>query len=501
MSEMEPYPLPVPIRMPVPSARRRIRRSAETSARMARRVTPVLVHQAATRRVDRAEIAHAVRLVCEELGATYVKFGQLVASAPGVVGEDVSAEFRHLLDRGPRVPFSQVRRILEHELGRPYSEVFSAFDETPVAAASIATVHRARLHSGETVAVKVLRPGIANTVASDLDLMDPIIRVLAEQGSDQAAVLHNYLVGLRAQVAEELDLRNEAKAMEYFRDLFKSFHLDLLAIPRVYDEFSGRRVLVMEFFDGAPIDDLSAIEGMGLNPRPFVNQLLQAWILSGLLASVFHGDIHAGNLLLLPKGRLGMVDWGIVARLDPATRGVMQGLVEASLGDDEAWARIATFMNELQGGALQAGLGLSDLEIYHLVRNMMEPVLTKPLSEVSMSILFAGSDEMLTLARGTPPGKRGIRERYHLNRMAAATNRAAIRNGFTESPFRRANFLAAKQLVYLEKYARMYMPEVAILGDHPFLRSVIDRIKDEGVTSLEGDNYRPETADVGSNRG
>ena len=179
---------------------------------MTRRLAPVLARQALARKIDKGALAAAMRIACEELGATYVKFGQLVASAPGVVGEEVADEFRNLLDRGPGVPFDQVRRIIELELGRPMRDLFREFDEKPVAAASIAVVHRAVLHSGEIVAVKVLRPGIASTVSADLDLMGPVIRFLAEQGSDQAAVLHNYLVGLRSQISEELDLRNEALA-------------------------------------------------------------------------------------------------------------------------------------------------------------------------------------------------------------------------------------------------------------------------------------------------
>ena len=302
---MAEYPLPTPIQMPEPSLRRQVRRGLRTGGRLARRAGPVLVRQAVTRHRDPAAVAAAMRIACEELGATYVKFGQLVASAPGVVGDNVAEEFRNLLDRGPGVPFPRVKRIIERELGRPLAELYREFDPKPVAAASIAVVHRAVLHSGEVVAVKVLRPGIAETVSSDLDLMEPVMRFLAEQGSDQAAVLYNYLIGLRAQIAEELDLRNEALAMEYFRDLFQFFQLDKLAIPVVYPSHSSRRVITMEFFDGVPIDDLARIEAIGMEPRPYVEELLRAWILSGLLASVFHADIHAGNLILLPEGKLG----------------------------------------------------------------------------------------------------------------------------------------------------------------------------------------------------
>ena len=478
---MAEYPLPTPIQMPEPSLRRQVRRGLRTGGRLARRAGPVLVRQAVTRHRDPAAVAAAMRIACEELGATYVKFGQLVASAPGVVGDNVAEEFRNLLDRGPGVPFPRVKRTIERELDRPLAELYREFDPRPVAAASIAVVHRAVLHSGEVVAVKVLRPGIAETVSSDLDLMEPVMRFLAEQGSDQAAVLYNYLIGLRAQIAEELDLRNEALAMEYFRDLFQFFRLDKLAIPVVYPSHSSRRVITMEFFDGVPIDDLARIEAIGMEPRPYVEELLRAWILSGLLASVFHADIHAGNLILLPEGKLGMVDWGIVARLDDGTRDVMQGLVEASLGDETAWERITDFMNVLQGGALQEGLGLSDHEVYLLVRNMLEPVLTQPIRDVSMAILFAGSDDMVRLARGKAPEHRGIMDRIRMNRRVAKTNREAIRNGFVESPFRRANFLAAKQLVYLERYARMYMPDQAILGDHPFLEQVMERIRTQAA--------------------
>jgi predicted unusual protein kinase regulating ubiquinone biosynthesis (AarF/ABC1/UbiB family) len=232
----------------------------------------------------------------------------------------------------------------------------------------------------------------------------------------------------------------------------------------------------MEYFPGVPIDDLSAIEAFGYNPRDYVVDLLRAWVLSGLLATVFHGDIHAGNLLVMPDGRLGMLDWGIVAQLDPDTHDFMRSLVEATLGEEAAWRRMSRGIMALQGDALQEGLGLNDAEIDTMVRAMLEPVLTLPVSQVSMSTLFSGGDEMVRLATGQAPPNRSLKERYQLNRRVAEMNKRAILSGFAESPFRRATFLAAKQLVYLERYARIYMPDRGILGDTEFLQTVIDRM-------------------------
>jgi predicted unusual protein kinase regulating ubiquinone biosynthesis (AarF/ABC1/UbiB family) len=464
---------PQPIALPVPSTTRRARRLAHVAIVGGRHLAPVLASSVLRRRHDSQTLARAFRVTCERLGASYVKFGQFIASAPAIVGESVAAEFRACLDRGPAVEFAHIRSIIEADLSRPLESLFASFDERPLAAASLAVVHRARLHDGRDVAVKVLRPQMDEIVAADLGLMLPAFRFIACQGSDAAATLFSYLVGLREQIAEELDLRNEARTMDRFRRFFAELELSSLAIPSVHTELSSRRVLTMEYMEGVPIDDLEAVEALGADPRPIVRQLLHAWVMTGTRDAAFHADIHAGNLLLLRDGRLGMLDWGILARLDADTHLLFRRLIEAALGVDEAWVDITAYVIRVQGSSLRDGLGLSEEQIGRLVRALLEPVLTQPVGAVSMASLFGSSEQLIKLATGEEPPRRSIQQRVRLWRRTRASLRRAIQEGFAESSFRRANFLAAKQLVYLERYWKMYLPETALLGDHDFLRAVL----------------------------
>jgi predicted unusual protein kinase regulating ubiquinone biosynthesis (AarF/ABC1/UbiB family) len=410
--------------------------------------------------------------VFEGLGATYVKFGQFVASAPGIVGAETAEEFRGCLDSGPAVPFRKVRAIIESELGRPLSDVFSRFDEQPIAAASIAVVHRATLLDGTDVAVKVLRPGIEGKVATDLGMLEGMIRFMAARGIDQAYNMVGLVVGLRAQIAEELDLRNEARTMDVFRELFTQFEMRLLVVPRVYHEHTARRVLTMEYLDGRPLDDLAHAESLGVDPAPLVRQLLRAWILSTLRTSAFHADIHAGNLMLLTDGRLGMLDWGIVSRFDEESLLVFRGICEASIGREEAWDEIAVYMIKANGPSFYA-LGLNDQEIRRFTQANMEPVLTLPLKDVSMSSLMLTGDDVVRLATGVTPPRRTMREKLRNMRVAGRAYQSAAAAGAFDTPLMRMGFLSMKQLVYLERYGRMYIPDESILGDKEFLRRAL----------------------------
>lgn len=462
-----------PVILPNPGLAVRAKRLARTVGVAVEHFGPAVAGKLLRRKTHGSPIARAGRRMCEDLGATYVKFAQLVASAPGVVGAGVAEEFRGTLDKGPGVRFRDVRAIIEEDTGKTLEEAFASFERRPFAAASVAVVHRATLHNGEQVAVKVLRPGLGEVVAADIGIMDPFFQALAKLGSEPAFQLVSYLVGLKAQIGEELDLRNEAQSMSHFRGLFETFGLDLLVVPRVHATLSGPRVLTMEYLDGAPIDDLAMVEEMGLDPKALIRELLRAWVLTAVHAGIFHADIHAGNLLAMPDGRLGMLDWGIVARLDPDSHLLMRKLVEASLGDEEAWDTITAAIIRINGVTLKEGIGLTDEEIGKVVRSMMEPILTKPLKDVSMSSIFAGPDEAMRIARGYALGKKTLRQRIKTIQNTARANRLALKQGYHEEAFQRSNFLSSKQLIYLERYGRMYVPEHAILGDTEFLRTAL----------------------------
>jgi predicted unusual protein kinase regulating ubiquinone biosynthesis (AarF/ABC1/UbiB family) len=437
-------------------------------------MAPVLAGQLVRRGRDDGATARAIRLAFEQLGATYVKFGQFVGSTPDIVGSEAAEEFRSCLDTGPAVPPGTVRSIVESELGRPLSEAYASFDLRPFASASIAVVHRATLHDGREVAVKILRPGMEEVVATDLAILEAPVRFLASQGSDLAMNLLGYLIGLREQVAEELDLRNEARSMIYFRQVLSELDLSRLVVPRVQEDLSTRHVLTMDFLEGVPIDDLAAIREMGVHdPEELVRALFRAWMLTAVRFRAFHADIHAGNLILLPDGRLGIVDWGIIARLEPDTHQMLRNLIRAALGEDEAWGDITAYVIKIQGSTLRDGLGLNDEQIGRLVRAMMEPIMTEPVGEVSMATLFGGTEDTIEQATGQPPIKRSLNDRLRLLWTQRKANRVALKDGLLDTSFQRAGFLAGKQLVYLERYWKMYLPEAPLLNDPEFFEALL----------------------------
>ena len=208
---------PLGAELPIPGMMQRGRRLARTTVVGARHVAPVTARALVRRRKEGATLAAAMRRTCEELGATYVKFGQFIASAPAIVGEDVAREFRACLDKGPALDFAIVRALVEQDTGRPLEQTFRRFERQPIAAASLAVVHDAELMDGRRVAVKVLRPAMRATVAADLGVLSPMARFMTMQGSEGAAAILNYLIGLRVQIREELDLRNEMGSMARFR--------------------------------------------------------------------------------------------------------------------------------------------------------------------------------------------------------------------------------------------------------------------------------------------
>jgi predicted unusual protein kinase regulating ubiquinone biosynthesis (AarF/ABC1/UbiB family) len=258
----------------------------------------------------------ATRLAFERLGPTYVKLGQLVASGEALFPPRYSLEFQKCLDRVPAFSFEHVRETLAGELGDEKLRRFEQVELVPLAAASIAQVHAARLDDGREVVIKVQRPGLEELVATDIALMRLIARLSAAV-SKQARQSHpvGIVDDFAKNLAEELDFRNEARRMGEFNQVMRLMETDSVAAPEVLRELSGARVLTMERFRGVSVADAEGVRRTGFDGQERLRTGIRAWFQCLLVADFFHGDVHGGNFMLLQDGRVGFLDFGIVGTL------------------------------------------------------------------------------------------------------------------------------------------------------------------------------------------
>ncbi len=285
--------------------------------------------------------------VFADLGPTYVKFGQIIASSPGAFGESLSREFRSLLDRVPPAVPRDIHELFVEDLGRDPAELFATWDETPFASASIAQVHYATLHTGEDVVVKIQRPGIRRRVAADLQILKRFARAveLAKLGRRLSA--QDVVADFADNLSEELDFRLEAQSMEAWVSHLHASPLGRnIRVPQVYWGFTSGRVLTMERVEGIRIDDAAAIRKAGFDGVELVKALLFSLFEGGLRHGLFHGDLHAGNLHVDAAGRIVFLDFGIMGRIDPRTRWLLRELVYALLvkKDHAAAGKIVVLM-------------------------------------------------------------------------------------------------------------------------------------------------------------
>ena len=284
---------------------------------------------------SRAGLSLRLRRAFERLGPTYIKLGQILSSGEGLFPEELVSEFRLCRDQVPAEPFSTVRRIVEEDLGQPLEKLFADFELSPLAAASIAQVHAARLVTGEQVVVKVQRPSVARLVRHDLAVMSWIAPLLV--GRIPVAALANppALVEVFGEtIVEELDFRLEAENMLDVARVLADTEQRALVVPRPHPTLVTRRVLVMERLDGFAWGNVEAMRAAGVDTAAVLHAAMIAFLEGALLYGVFHGDLHGGNLFVRPDGRVALMDFGITGRLDDQQRLALLRLIIAGSAND-----------------------------------------------------------------------------------------------------------------------------------------------------------------------
>ena len=309
---------------------------------------------------SRAAISRRVREAAERLGPTYIKLCQIISSGEGLFPAELVDEMKRCRDKVPAEPFDVVREVVESELGGPIEATFASFDNTPIAAASIAQVHGATLLDGTRVVVKVQRPAIRTQVHRDLRVMSTIAPLLV--GRIPIAALANppALVELFAEtICEELDFRLEAENMIDLATVFASLGQRCYVIPRPHRSLVTRRILVMERLDGFSFDDVEGMRAAGIDTEDVVRVGMRGFAEGCMIHGLFHGDLHGGNLLVMPNGNIGLLDHGITARMTPLQRNAFLRLMLLGAAGDIP-GQIAAFRDL---GALPADVDIGEIMV------------------------------------------------------------------------------------------------------------------------------------------
>jgi ubiquinone biosynthesis protein len=267
-----------------------------------------------------------LREVLDELGPTFVKFGQLLSTRPDVVPPDIVVELRGLQDDVRPFPFEQAERVIEEELGNTLERLFLDFEPAPVAAASIGQVHRATLPNGRRVAVKVQRPGAPGKIEADLGLLYQAARLAKERIRAFDFVDTRQLVDEFArQIRQELDYRQEARNAQTFHRNFAGH--PHVRVPKVYWHYTRPRVLTLEWIDGAQLADVDLLAMSLEERRDLAYRITETWMTMIFRHGFFHGDPHPANILVPPEaGTIGLVDFGAVGTLTDDDLSKLTGL-------------------------------------------------------------------------------------------------------------------------------------------------------------------------------
>lgn len=314
--------------------------------------------------IESAEFGHRLRLTLEDVGGMFVKFGQIASTRSDLLAEPVIEELSHLRSAVRPIPAGEIRPLVEAELGRPIEEVFATFDFEPLASASIGQVHRATLTTGESVVVKIQRPGLDDLLRRDATVLRLAARI-AERRVPQARAfgVRSLAEELITSMDHELDYLREAAMCDRLRAVVSHDDPaeDVIRIPLVFHQLCTDRLLVMEQAPGRAIDAPGAIAGSGAPPHLLAAALLSSFLQQVLQGMAFHADPHPGNLMVDEWGRLWLLDFGAVGLLDPTTRRALQDIaIGMSAGEPMVVARA---VRHLAGAEATADLQVLENDI------------------------------------------------------------------------------------------------------------------------------------------
>ncbi len=323
-----------------------------------------------------------IRLALEELGPIFVKFGQALSTRRDLLPRDIADELAKLQDQVPPFPAATARQILTDAWGQDPDQVLAGFESEALAAASIAQVHAGKLHSGEEIVVKVLRPGMQSIIERDLDLLYGMAE-LAERHWEESERVHpiEIVQEYEKTVLDELDLMREAANASQLKRNFEGS--DLLHVPAVYFDLCRRNVMVMERIFGVPISDMQTLRAANTNIKLLAANGVQIFFTQVFKHNFFHADMHPGNIFVQiddpDKPRYAAVDFGIVGTLNPIDQSYLAGNFLAFF--DRDYHRVAQL--HIDSGWVPADTRVDELE--NAVRTVCEPIFNKPLSEISFA--------------------------------------------------------------------------------------------------------------------
>ncbi|MHB8584367.1 MAG: ABC1 kinase family protein [Thermoplasmatota archaeon] len=279
------------------------------------------------------DIPRKVRLILEELGPTFVKIGQLLGTRPDLLPKPFVDEFKNLYDKTTPSPFPAIRRLLESELGRPLEEMFLEFDEVPVASASIGQVHFAKLRTGELVAVKIQHPDIEERVVTDFAIMEPLVRFIENLfAASRIWQPRQHLLEVRSMLAKELDYRYEARNHQR---VYRNFRNDpSVRIPKIYWEYTARRVLVLERIVGVKFSDFDDPKLRALDGRNLARIITRAMAKQIFEDRIFHADPSPGNLIAIDSSTVAFLDFGAVGSVTRRRGTTIIQMMQGFLRDD-----------------------------------------------------------------------------------------------------------------------------------------------------------------------